>query len=164
MSNGLPGRPPKHPGTLQIVLDWIEVTDSMDLDGVGEFRFLFRLRSNFRGLIQDTLLPEEGVLSIPEKATHNHVGPLDLVVYEGHVEVGEVLTLEITGEEVDYLSPNDQVEWYEREFEGDPATWHGPYSPWDEGSQDPEKRKQWRLGYRVHWIADADTEAATANR
>lgn len=161
MSGATPGRPEKYPGNLQVILDWIEVTDSMDLDGVGEFRFLCRVRSNFRGLVKDTMFPEEGIISIPEKASKNHVGPLDLLLYDGPVEVGETFTLEITGEEVDYLSPNDEVEWFEREFAGDPAAWDGSYTPWDEGEDDPERREQWRLGYRVLWTADAGADPET---
>lgn len=136
-------------GGIRVILDWIEVIDSMDLDGVGEFRFLCRVKTDRRGILKDTPLPEHGTISIPEDAARNHLGPLDLVLYEGPVEEGESMTLEITGEEVDLLSPNDPLEYYERSFTGDPESWFGTYSPWDEGEKDPENRAQWRLSYRV---------------
>lgn len=141
--------------SVRFVLDWIEITDSMDLDSVGEFRFLFRVRSDRRGLLRDTRLPEHGTVSISEDSAHNHLGPLDLLLYEGAIEEGEVLTLEATGEEVDTLTANDELEWYERSFTGDPASWIGTYSPRDEdggGGPDPERRAQWRLSYRVESV------------
>ena len=143
---------------VRFVLDWIEILDSMDLDEIGEFRFLFRLRSDFRGILRDTLLPEEGTVAISQRPPDNRLGPLDLELYEGPVEAGETLTLEATGEEVDLLTPNDPVEWYERSFSGNPADWAGPYSPFDEadrGAQDPESRAQWRLHYTVETTTGA---------
>lgn len=140
---------------VRFVLDWIEITDSMDLDSVGEFRFLCRVRSDLRGVLHDTPLPEEGTVSISEKASKNHLGPLDLVLYQGQVEEGESITLEITGEEVDLFSPNDPLEYYERVFTGDPSGWYGMYTPWDEGQNDLELRAQWRLGYHVEGATKA---------
>jgi hypothetical protein len=136
---------------IRFILDWLEITDSMDIDSVGEFRFLFRVRSDLRGVLRDTLLPEEGTVSISERAGHNHLGPLNLVLYDGPVERGESVVLEVTGEEVDLLSPNDEVEFYERSFTGDPLGWVGTYTPWDGegGGRDPEQLAQWLLSYRV---------------
>ncbi len=151
---------------VRFTLDWIEITDSMDLDSVGEFRFLFRLRSERRGLLRDTYLPPDGTLEISEDPEKNHLGPLDLVLWEGAVEPGETVVLEATGEEVDLLSPNDELEWYERVFQGDPAGWVRAYGPWDgEGTPgprpDPESLAQWRLAYRVETMAGPDEDAAT---
>lgn len=149
MSEPAAQQPEGQEGGIRIILDWIEIIDSMDLDGVGEFRFLCRVKSDRRGILHDTRLPEHGTISIPEDAARNHLGPLDLVLFEGPVEPGEAVTLEITGEEVDLLSPNDPLEYYERTFTGEPESWFGTYSPWDEGGDDPENRAQWRLSYRV---------------
>jgi hypothetical protein len=156
---------------IRFTLDWLEITDSMDLDGVGEFRFLFRVRSDLRGVLRDTLLPEEGTVSISERAGHNHLGPLDLVLYEGPVERGERVTLEVTGEEVDLLSPNDEIEYYERSFTGDPDGWVGTYAPWDgdgSGGRDPEQRAQWLLSYRIERAdpaaRDGDTPVTANSR
>lgn len=136
----------------RFILDWIEISDSMDLDSVGEFRFLFRIRSDCRGLLRDTPLPEEGTIDISSDPARNHLGPLDLVLYDGPVEAGEAITLEVTGEEVDRFSRNEPLEWYERSLDGNPGDWAGTYTPWDEGEadrRDPEHRAQWRMSYRV---------------
>jgi hypothetical protein len=145
---------------VRFILDWLEITDSMDFDSVGEFRFLFRVLSDRRGILRDTPLPEEGTLAISERPGQNHLGPLDLLLYEGLVERGETVTLEVTGEEVDLLSPPDEVEFYERSFSGDPEGWLGTYSPWDEnepGRTDPERRAQWMLSYRIERAGPSET-------
>ncbi len=151
---------------MRFVLNWIEITDSMDVDRIGEFRFLFRVRSDRRGVLRDTALPEEGTLSISERAGENRLGPLDLILFEGDVERGESLTVEVTGEEVDLVTRNDPVDWYERTFAGEPEDWLGTYTPWDESElgQDPEARDQWRLGYTIEAVPDhpSSSPASTA--
>lgn len=147
---------------VRFILDWLEVIDSMDIDSVGEFRFLFRIRSDRRGILRDTAFPEEGTISISEDAGRNHMGPLQTVLFEGDIEPDEKLTLEVTGEEVDRLSRNDPLDSYERTFEGDPSTWVGLYAPWDEGETDPENLAQWLIGYRIEAMAAGESDPVPA--
>jgi hypothetical protein len=55
----------------------------------------------------------------------------------------------LNGEELDFLSSNDQLHPYRREFEGDPATFAGSYVPGDESTADPENMKNWRVAYVI---------------
>jgi hypothetical protein len=57
------------------------------------------------------------------------------VLFEG--EVTDNLTVEILGEELDFIKPNDHLTPYRRVFEGDPAGWIGLHHPGDEGSPTP---------------------------
>ena len=66
---------------------------------------------------------------------------LDKTLFEG--EVDDHLEVEIIGEELDFLTPNDQLDRYHRVFEGDPSSWIGFYHPGDEGSSDPERMNNW---------------------
>ena len=81
-------------------------------------------------------------------------------VYESDLAAMRTLAVATAdrGEEVDLLTGNEQLQPYERAFRGHPDGWVGSYTPWDEAGPegDPERRAQWRLGYRVQKVETAD--------
>ncbi len=136
---------------IRVTLRYIEILDSKDLDGEGEFVFQFKGSVPERGEEQTLRIPKSGHMSISDHPAMRKV-TLNKVFFEGEVEDGETLVLEATGEELDKLSANDQLNPFRREFTGDVAGWVGEYSPWDEGGdgeKDPEQLGDWRLAYAI---------------
>lgn len=134
---------------VRITLDFIQITDRLDLDMDGEFRFEFSVSSLRRGLLRESRLPESGTLSISRHPAMNWIGHLDHLLWEGTVETGEVIILDARGEDVDRLSRNDPVQSYRREFSGSPDIWAGRYGDGTQAMPDPEDLEQWRLGYTI---------------
>ena len=136
---------------IRVTLRYIEILDSKDLDGEGEFVFEFKGSVPERGEEQTLRIPDSGHMKVSDHPAMRKV-TLNKVFFEGEVEDGETLVLEATGEEIDRVSANDQIQSYRREFTGDVASWIGEYTPWDEGSadtQDPEQLGDWRLAYSI---------------
>ena len=136
---------------IRITLRYVEILDSKDADGVGEFFFTFKGSVPDRGEEQTVRIPEKGYMSISEHPSMRKV-TMNTVIFDGEVEDGETLVVEGQGEEQDRISANDQLNAYRREFTGDVASWVGSYSPWDEGSedtQDPEQLGDWRIAYSI---------------
>ena len=136
---------------IRVTLRYIEILDSKDVDGVGEFVFHFSGAIPERDEKQTLRIPDSGHLSISEHPSMRKV-TLNKVFFEGEVEDGETLVLEATGEEQDRLSANDALNAFRREFSGAVADWLGEYNPWDEGGAgkvDPEQLGDWRIAYAI---------------
>ena len=139
---------------IRVTLRYVEILDSKDTDGVGEFVFHFKGSVPDRGEEQELRIPESGHMSISDHPSMRKV-TMNKVFFEGAVEEGQTLVVEAKGEEQDRISANDQLAEYRREFTGDPSTWAGEYSPWDEGSadtRDPEQLGDWRIAYGIEVV------------
>jgi len=139
---------------IRVTLRYVEILDSKDLDEHGEFVFQFKGSVPERDVEQTVRIPESGYMSISDHPSMNKV-TMDRVIFEGEVNEGEALVLEGSGEELDKLSANDQLNPFRREFTGSPAEWAGSYSPWDEGSAtdtDPEQLGDWRIAYDIELL------------
>jgi hypothetical protein len=135
---------------LRVTLRWIQILDKMEpfYKERGEFRFYARVTGDAR--TQETKFPTEGHYEISDHPAWNKLN-LDRVIFEG--EVANNLTVELTGEELDFLTKNDQLDRYERKFAGDPASWIGDYDPGvDTTSTDPEAMSNWRVCYRIERV------------
>ncbi len=132
---------------LKVTLNWIQILDSMEpfYKERGEFRFKARVKGDDRTL--ETSFPTEGYYEISDHPAWNKLN-LEKVIFEG--EVGQRLVVELMGEEIDFLSANDKLDHYKREFAGNPAAWIGEYNPGeDETSTDPENMSNWRVAYSI---------------
>lgn len=129
---------------IRVILKMIQIHDNLEPPGddEGEFRFFCTVSSRNRGgIVEKTKLPrKKKFYRISDNPAWNRL-PLNEVLFEG--EVDDHLEIEILGEELDFLTPNDQLEPYNRVFEGDPKTWYGIHKPGDEGSDDPERMQSW---------------------
>ena len=133
-------------GEIEVILRWIQILDSHDLDEEGEFRFKSKITT--AGKTHELAFPGgDGYWVISENPARNIVDKIDLTLYRG--PAGSDLVVEITGEELDKLTPNDQIETYRREFTGDRSSWIGRHQPTDEGTGDPENLTDWRLCYDI---------------
>lgn len=79
---------------------------------------------------------------------HAGVQVIERTIFDAPVTAREDLTIEISGVEEDFLTPDDELAPYARRLSGDPSEWAGRYGPDDEVA-DPEARGDWRLWYRV---------------
>ncbi|NIP83586.1 MAG: hypothetical protein GWM90_31920 [Gemmatimonadetes bacterium] len=139
---------------IRVKLRYVEILDSKDLDGTGEFVFEFKALLPERGTEQVTRIPESGHLAISDHPAMNKV-TLDQVLFEGEVRDDETLVLEATGTELDRLSADDKLAPYHREFTGPVAEWIGSHSPWDEGTdeeKDPEQLGDWRFAFVIEEV------------
>jgi len=136
--------------TVQVILRWIQVLDKLEpvFKDHGEFFFTTTVTSGNQ--TESYRLPEEGHWEVSDHPRFNKIDKIDLIIFEG--PVGDSLTVELQGEEIDQLSDNDSLELYRRIFEGDPATWAGRQRPGDEGPSDPENLPNWRVCYDVNII------------
>jgi hypothetical protein len=143
------------PTRIRVTLRYIEVLDRKDLDEYGEFVFRFKSTIPERGVERTVRLPESGHYSVSDHPSMNRL-KMDKVIFEDEVHDGDTLVLEATGEELDMLSPNDQLVPYRREFAGPVSSWVGRHSPWDEGSdeaKDPEQLDDWRFSYEIEDVS-----------
>lgn len=133
-------------GEIEIILRWIQILDSHDLDEEGEFRFLSKITT--AGQTHEKRFPGgDGYWVISENPARNIVDKIDLTLYKG--PAGDSLVVELYGEELDKFSKNDELETYRKEFTGDRSTWIGRHQPTDEGTGDPENLTDWRLCYDI---------------
>lgn len=136
---------------IRVTLRYIEILDSKDLDGEGEFVFEFKGAVPDRGEEQTLRIPDEGHLSISDHPAMRKV-TLNKVIFEGQVEDGDTLVLEGKGTELDTISAHDELNPFRREFTGAVSDWIGEHSPWDEGTADaadPEQLGDWRIAYGI---------------
>lgn len=136
---------------VRVTVSYVEILDRKDLDEHGEFVFEFRASVPGRQLDQATRVPESGHLSISDHPSMNKVS-LNTKVFEGEVDEGDTLVLEVRGRELDMMSKDDELTTYRRELTGPVSSWAGSYTPWDEGAADapdPEQLGDWRLAYTV---------------
>ena len=132
---------------LRVTLRWIQILDNLEpfYKERGEFRFTARVTGD--GQVQEKRFPQEGHYEISDHPAWNKLN-LDRVVFEG--DVANELIVEFKGEELDFLSKNDQLDDYKRVFSGDPSTFIGEYVPGDEGrTTDPENMSNWRVAYVI---------------
>lgn len=129
---------------IKVIFRSLQIHDSKDLDGEGEFVFTARVKVRKDGgeQVHETRLPpdEKEYYSIMENQAWNRL-TLDVTLFEGEVE--DHMEVEILGEELDLLKSNDKLERYHRVFSGPSAQWIGHYRPGDEGSSDPERMADW---------------------
>ena len=129
---------------IRVILRMVQIHDKLEpvWEDEGEFRFTATVTSRNRGGIEaKTVLPgEQDHYKVMDNPAWNQL-KLDKTLFEG--EVDDHLEIEIIGEELDLVGPNDQLERYHRVFQGDPDDWIGFYRPGDEGSADPERMSNW---------------------
>jgi hypothetical protein len=132
---------------VRVVLRWIQIKDNKEAawDDEGEFRF--RSKVTTAGESHVLTFPETGYWSISDHPRRNKVDKIDKVLFEG--DAGDTLVVEVFGEELDNLTPNDQLEDYRREFTGPVSSWLGRHQPTDEGTGDPENMSDWRICYDI---------------
>ncbi len=132
---------------IKVILRWVQILDKLEpfFKEKGEFRFTARVTPD-DGPTRETRLPEKGHFEISDHPAWNRLG-LDKVIFEGTVR--NHLRVELQGEELDFLSANDRLEDYAREFDGPPADWLGRYMPGDEVPGDPENLSNWRIAYEI---------------
>ena len=132
---------------IQVVLRWIQILDKLEPFYKETGEFVFRSKVESAGKLEEYRFPEEGFYAISDKPGWNRLEKLNKVLFDG--VPGESLVVELSGEELDQLSANDQLDHYRREFHGNVADWIGHYEPVDEGSTDPENMKLWRVCYDI---------------
>jgi hypothetical protein len=135
---------------IRVILRTIQIHDNLEpaWDDEGEFRFRARVFSRNRGgvVVETTLPGDDSHYPVSDHPARNRLY-LNKVIFEGEVE--DHLEVEVVGEEIDILMPNDQLERYHRVWEGDPSTWIGFYHPGDEGSTDPERMPSWGITLEI---------------
>lgn len=139
---------------IRVTLRYVEILDSKDADGKGEFYFNLKGSVPERDEEQTLRIPEQGHMAISDHPSMRKV-TMNKVFFEGAVEDGETLVVEAKGTEMDRISANDQLNDYRREFTGPVSDWIGEYSPWDEGSADvtdPEQLGDWRIAYSIEAV------------
>ncbi|MGH7477539.1 MAG: hypothetical protein ACRELD_14830 [Longimicrobiales bacterium] len=131
---------------IRVYLHWLQVLDNLDpaYEERGEFAFSAKVRAD--GTLHEWRFPKEGHYSVSDHPAWNKLTIGD-VIFEGVVQ--NELTIDLTGEEFDFLSASDHLEPYSRTFTGSPATWVGRYCPGDEGPPDPEDLSNWRVCYEI---------------
>jgi hypothetical protein len=136
---------------IRVTLRWIQILDNLEpfYKERGEFRFSASVKGDGNAPVI-TRFPKEGYYEISDHPAWNKLN-LDRVLYEGDVEGG--LTVELSGEEIDTISANDQLDLYKRSFSGPPASWLGHYGPGefeaDIDPSDPENMTNWRVSYDI---------------
>ncbi len=135
---------------VRVVLLWIQILDKLDPFYKDHGEFFFTTRVTGGGNTVECRLPEKGHWEISDHPRFNKVDKIDKIIFEG--EVTDSLVVEMLGEEIDKLKPNDHLENYRREFTGDPASWVARHAPGDEGSDDPENMSNWRVGYEISLV------------
>ena len=133
---------------LRVTLRWIDILQTFDpfFKKTGEFRFVAIVTAHGHAPVV-TMLPEMGHIAVRSAIGENRIA-FDTVLFDGPVQ--SALTVDITGEEVDMISRNEQLPAYRRTFRGDPATWIGRHAPGDETpGHDPGNLRSWRLCYDI---------------
>lgn len=134
---------------IRVTLRWVQILDNLEpaFKEKGEFRFKARVTGP-EG-VQETRFPEEGHYKVSDHPAWNKLH-LKTPIYEG--EAGDELVVELSGEEIDLTSANDELTPYRRTFRGPVDEWLGWYGPGDEHSDDvsdPENLDNWRVSYEI---------------
>ncbi len=148
------GTPEEGGQVVRVVLRWVQVLNNLEafFKKKGEFRFKARVHSdNFGGVHQDTVLPESGgYYKVSDAVRWNKLDKMNRVLFEGRVK--DHLVVELTGQELDWFTKDDDLNPYRREFTGDPESWVGRHAPGDEGAEDPENMELWRVCYDIEKV------------
>ena len=139
---------------IRVTLRYVEILDSKDADGKGEFYFNLTGSVPERDEEQTLRIPAQGHMAISDHPSMRKV-TMNKVFFEGAVDDGETFVVEAKGTEMDRISADDQLNDYRREFTGPVSDWIGEYSPWDEGSGDtvdPEQLGDWRIAYSIEAV------------
>jgi hypothetical protein len=140
---------------VRVTLRWLQILDKLDPSWKETGEFVFRgrvLTGGSPGRVQETRMPEQGHWKVSDDPQYNRLNKLDRVLFEGEV-VGNILVVELMGEELDQLGSNDFLVPYKRIFTGDPKDFAGRYQPGDEGaSPDPENMENWRVCYDIEIV------------
>jgi hypothetical protein len=134
---------------VKVVLDKIRILNDRDpiWKGKGEIKFTcIAVPDNDKTRSQVTNLPSSGVYHVSDKAGKNDI-QVGATIFDGTVK-SRALSIGITGKEIDLFDPDDDLARYHRTFSGDPSTWVGQYSPFDE-YLDKEDVGEWQLWYRI---------------
>lgn len=139
---------------VRIVLERILVKDDKEpwFMSPGELSFssAVRLIGLPRG-VYVCRVPDKGVIKLADREAKD----LDVVIYEGILQEGMALQLQLSGTEVDALFGikfnEDKLARYSRTFRGDIASWKGSYAPGDE-ARDPEDLDDWQVWYDIDVI------------
>jgi hypothetical protein len=132
---------------IQVILRWIQILDKLEPFYKETGEFVFRSKVETGGKVEERRFPEEGYYAISDRAGWNRLEKLNKVLFDG--VPGEEMVVELFGEELDQFSANDPLDHYRREFAGPPADWLGHYEPVDEGSDDPEGMRTWKICYDI---------------
>ena len=135
---------------VRVVLQWLQILDSLDVDDKGEFVFHSKVSSSNGDQVQEKRMPEEGHWVISDYPGQNILDKLERVLFEG--DVIDHLKIELIGEELDKFSDNDFLDIYQREFNGPIEEYFGLHHPGDEGDDDPENMANWRIAYRIESV------------
>ena len=84
--------------------------------------------------------------ALSDKPGENELG-LEVTIFDGLVK-NRVLSITISGKELDTFDPDDVLNRYHRIFSGSPETWYGQYYPTNE-YLDREDVGDWALWYRI---------------
>ncbi len=135
---------------IRVTLRWIQVKDKLEPFFKEYGEFFFRTRVTSGSMSVEHRLPEKGHWEISDHPRFSRIDKIDRILFEG--EVGDTMTVELFGEEIDTMSANDHLETYRRELAGDCTTWVGRYDPSDEGTEDPEELSNWRVAYDIELV------------
>jgi hypothetical protein len=142
-------KPPPVGRRVKVILDKIRILDYQDslIKGEGKVNFTsVVVPDNDESRKQVTRLPARGVYYVVGAPGENEI-ILGVTIFDGAVK-GRSLSISITGKEIDFFDPDDELNRYHRVFTGDPNTWYGQYNPRDE-YLDLEDVKDWALWYRI---------------
>ena len=134
---------------VKVILDKIRIMNDRDpcIKGKGELTFTsVVVPDNDASGKQVTRLPGKGVYHVSDKPGENEIR-LEVTLFDGIVK-NRSLSMSISGKEIDFLDPDDELNRYRRVFSGDPDTWYGQYYPSDE-YLDREDVGDWALWYRI---------------
>ena len=133
---------------IKVTLRWIQVTDIHEAPGDLEGEFRFRSKVTTGGQATELQFPEPpNHWVFRDDIRHNKMDKIDKVLFDG--DVGDSMIVELSGEELDLLSANDQLEAYRKEFTGPVSSWIGRHEPTDEGPGDLENLTDWRVCYDI---------------
>lgn len=134
---------------VKVMLDKIRIMNDHDpcIKGKGELTFTSVIvPDNDDSRKQVTRLPARGVYHVSGKPGENEIR-LEVTLFDGIVK-NRSLCISISGKEIDFFDPDDELNRYHRVFSGDPDTWYGQYYPSDE-YLDREDVGDWALWYRI---------------
>jgi hypothetical protein len=134
---------------VKVILDKIRIMNDRDpcLKGKGELTFTAAVvPDNDNSRKQLTRLPKQGFFKISDRPGENELR-LEISLFDGVVK-SNTLEISITGKEIDFFDPDDELNRYHRIFSGDSETWYGQYYPTDE-YLDREDVGDWALWYRI---------------
>jgi|GEM_PF-218504 len=133
---------------VRVILDQIRILDDKDLCIKGKGELVFRsvvTPDNDRKQCQITILPESGVYHVGDIPGENVI-KIGKPIFEGWL--ANSLEIVITGRDVDFFTPDDELRRYRRTFKGNPSDWAGKYFPTDE-YKDKEDVGDWEVWYRI---------------